>query len=186
MTTTAAFPTATSSLLAPVLIGLTTTEHDAEHIENAWLAATLSIPMTRPVLKVAGAANTKAQPVSHLRLMAHGTGGNTYQHIARLCDRRPDEGGTTYWPRWRWELGLRRTPNNDHTKLIGIDRTALRLDVLSYRLTEGLILEAHQLALFRHYVIAGLQAIDPSLILHGGQHDWHDNWWPDTQLAGSR
>jgi hypothetical protein len=185
MTASRAIPT-TDSVLAPLLIELHTDRVTDDLIDTAWLSATVSIPMTRPVLNVA-TGNNQTAAVKHLRLIARGTGGSSYSHIARLCDSRPDEASTDYWPRWRWEVGLRRVPKAaGSTTLVGPDRKALRFEVLNYRLTEGFILDAPQLALFRHYLIAGLRGIDPDLVVQGGQHNWQHSWWSDAEASGSR
>lgn len=178
---TAAFPALTESVLGPVLIGLTTTPQDSQLIDDVWQAAASSVPSTMPVLKVL--VGRASQPQKHRRTVLTGT-GTGYLKLARLCDVRGKEAASESWERWRWTVAVKVVPDDATRQLVGPGRTPVRIDVVSYRLQAGKVVDAQQLALFRHYVVAGFQSLDPSLVVHGGQHDWHDGWWPPADKAG--
>jgi hypothetical protein len=180
------FPALTESILGPVLIGLTTiTSHDSQLIDDVWRTAADSVPTTLPVLNVL--AGKATQPQKHQRrvLTAQGT---DYLKLAQLCDVRSQESSDESWKRWRWMVAAKVAPDDAARQLVGQDRTPIRIDVTAYRLQAGMVLGAQQLALFRHYVVIGFRALDPSLVVLGGQHDWQDNWWPiagqASQLPG--
>jgi hypothetical protein len=173
------FPALTESILGPILIGLTATRHDAQLIDDVWRTAADSVPTTVPVLNVqVGKVN---QPQKHQRsvLTAQGT---DYLKLAQLCDIRSQEPSEESWKRWRWMVAAKVAADDAARQLAGQGRTPIRIDVISYRLQAGMVLGAKQLALFRHYVVS-FHALDPSLVVLGGQHGWQDNWWPVADKA---
>lgn len=177
----AAFPALAESVLGPVLIGLTGTSREPELIDEVWRTAAASVPTTMPVIKVQ--AGKGAQPQKHQRRVLTGQGPD-YPVVARLCDARNQEPADETWKRWQWEAGARMAPDDGTRQLVGPGRTAIRVDVTCYRLRAGEVLCAQQLALFRHYVVVGFHALDPGLVVLGGQHGWQDSWWPVTGKAG--
>ncbi len=178
--TTELFPSLAESVLAPILIGITTTERDTEVIGEVWDVAAFSVPVTSPVLKVL--VGKASQPLKHSRRVITGVSvGGDYIKLAQLCDVRGDEPAAESRKRSRWMVGVRIAPDDVSRQLVGPDRTPIRVDVMGYQLQAGRVLEAQQLALFRHYVVAGFQALDPAAVVLGGQHDWRDDWWSTAQ-----
>lgn len=175
------FPALTESVLGPILVGLTTTPRDSQFIDDVWQTAASSVPTTMPVLKVR--VGKASQPQKHRRVVLRGNGAD-YLKLARLCDARSNEPVNESWERWRWTVGVKVPPDDATRQFVGPGRTPIRIDVVSYRLQAGKVVDAQQLALFRHYVVAGFHAIDPSLVVHGGQHGWQDSWWPLADKAG--
>jgi hypothetical protein len=175
--TPATFPALTESVLGPILIGLTTTPHETQLIDEVWRAAADSVPTTLPVLKVQVGKATQPQKHQRRVLVAKGT---DYLKLAQLCDARSQESSDETWKRWRWMVAAKIAPDDATRQLAGAGRTPIRIDVTSYRIQAGMVLGAQQLALFRHYVVAGFSALDPSLVVFGGQHGWQDSWWPVT------
>lgn len=171
------FPAATDSILAPILLGLSTTVKELDVLTIAWLAATMSIPLTKPVLGVVTSKRTVEQIV-HSRYVSTGS-SQGYAHVARLVDYRPGEEPADAWARWRWELAASVVTDHSQAQLVGDPQTTIRLDVTKYRLSAGKLLQAQELALLRHYIVSGLRVIDPALVVIGGQHDWDDKWWPE-------
>jgi hypothetical protein len=172
------FPALTESILGPILIGLTTPPNELEVIDEVWRSGADSVPTTLPVLKVQ--AGKTSQPLKHQRRVLTGQ-GTDYLKLARLCDVRGNESVDESWQRWRWMVAAKLAKDDGARQLVGPGRTPIRIDVTSYRLQAGKVLEAQQLALFRHYVVVGFHALDPSLVVFGGQHGWQDNWWPLPQ-----
>lgn len=173
------FPSLPESILGPVLIGFKTTSRDADLIKEIWLTAASSVVITMPVLKVQISKN-RLQGQKHRRKVLTGTSA-VHSRVARLCDARGDEEASVSWERWHWITGLRVVPPDATPQFGGSGRRWVRLDVIGYRLRAGNVRQGQQLALFRHYVFAGFQAIDPTVVVLGGQHDWHDGWWPLAQ-----
>jgi hypothetical protein len=169
------FPVLTDSILGPILIGLAAATQDTQVIDDVWRVAADSVPMTLPVLNVQ--AGKGSQPLKHQRrvLTAQGT---QYLKLAQLCDIRSQEPSEESWQRWRWMVAAKVAPDDGSGQLVGQERTAIRIDVMSYRLQAGAVMGAQQLALFRHFVVTGFRALDPTLVVLDGQHDWEDNWWP--------
>lgn len=176
----ATFPALTESILGPLLIGLTTTPDDAQIVDNVWRTAADSVPTTLPVLNVRVGKATQQQKHQRRVLTAKGT---DYLKLAQLCDIRGQEPSEESWKRWRWMVAAKVAADDAARELVGPGRMAFRIDVLSYRLQAGMVLGAQQLALFRHYVVIGFHALDPSLVVFGGQHGWQDNWWPIANKA---
>jgi hypothetical protein len=95
--------------------------------------------------------------------------------VFRLCDKRGKEAASHSWPHWRWEVTIGATPGDTEP---GISApTIIRLAVTGYRLSAGAVDSGESLALFRHMVVNGLHAMDPHLVVIGGQHAWDDSWW---------
>jgi hypothetical protein len=174
------FPALTESILGPILIGLSTTAGDAQLLDDVWRAAADSVPTTMPVLNVQVGKAT--QPQKHQRRVLTGQ-GTDYLKLAQLCDIRSQEPSDESWKRWRWMVAAKVAPDDAARQLVGQGRTPIRIDVVSYRLQAGAVQGAQQLALFRHCVVSGFHALDPGLVVLGGQHDWQDNWWPIAQQA---
>jgi hypothetical protein len=175
------FPALQDSIVGPILIGFATTPHDAQLIDEVWRTAADSVPTTSPVLKVQ--AGRSSQPLTHQRrvLTAQGT---AYLKLAQLCDVRGQEPSRESWNRWRWTVAAKIAGDDASRQLAGQGRTPIRIDVTSYQLRAGTVLGAQQLALFRHFVVAGFRALDPSLVVSGGQQSWHDGWWQVAPTAG--
>lgn len=174
----AAFPGLAESVLGPLLIGFAATAHDTDLIDEVWRVAAESVPTTMPVMNVREGKTTVGR--KHKRKILTGT-GTDYLKLAKLCDIRGDEPADESWKRGHWMVSAKLAPDDGTRQYLGPGRTCIRVDVTSYRLQAGQVLEAQQLALFRHYVVAGFQAIDPTVVVLGGQHDWQDNWWPVAQ-----
>lgn len=172
------FPGLTESVLGPILVGITTPSHDLQVLDEVWRTAADSVPTTMPLLNVLVGKGTQAQRHRRRVLTGHGT---HYLKLAQLCDIRDNEPAHESWERWWWMVSAKVAPDDGGQRLVGSSRTPIRVDVTSYRLEGGKVLEAQQLALFRHYVVIGLQAIDPCAVVVGGQHDWQDNWWTIAQ-----
>lgn len=179
-TAPATFPALTESILGPILIGFTATPHDEQVIDDVWRTAADSVPTTLPVLNVL--VGKASAPQKHQRrvLTAQGT---DYLRLAQLCDVRNPESSSESWKRWRWMVAAKVAPDNAARRLVGDGRTPIRVDVTSYRLQAGMVLGAQQLALFRHYVVIGFHALDPGLVVLGGQQGWQDSWWPIASKA---
>jgi hypothetical protein len=181
--TTAAgtFPALEDSILGPILMGFTTTPHDAQLIDEVWRTAADSVPTTSPILKVL--AGRTSQPLTHQRRVLTGQ-STAYLKLAHLCDVRAQEPSGESWKRWRWMVAAKIAGDDASRQLAGNGRTPIRIDVISYQIRAGTVLGAQQLALFRHFVVAGFRALDPSLVVIGGQHSWHDGWWQVAPKAG--
>lgn len=179
-TATGTFPALEDSILGPILIGFTTTPQDAQLIDEVWRTAAESVPTTLPVLKVQ--AGKGSQPLTHQRrvLTAKGT---AYLKLAQLCDVRSQEPSDESWNRWRWMVAAKIAADDASRQLAGEGRTPIRMDVTSYQLQASTVVGAQQLALFRHFVVTGFRALDPSLVVVGGQHGWQDGWWPIAPKA---
>lgn len=175
LTAAAEFPALTKSILGPILVGFTTTPHDAQVIDDVWCTAAESVPITSSVLNVLVGKAT--QPRKHQRRVL-AVSGTDYLKLAQLCDVRDEEPSDESWKRWRWMAAAKIAPDDAAHQLVGQRRTPVRIDVTSYRMQAGMVLGAQQLALFRHFVVSGFRALDPSLVVLGCQHDWQDNWWP--------
>jgi hypothetical protein len=175
------FPALTDSILGPILIGLTSARHDTELIDDVWRTAADSVPTTLPVLNVQAGKGT--QPLKHQRrvLTAQGT---DYLKLATLCDVRSQEPSEDSWNRWRWMVAAKVAPDDGERQLVGQGRTPIRIDVTSYRLQSGAVIGAQQLALFRHFVVTGFRALDPGLVVLGGQWTWQDRWWTAARKGG--
>jgi hypothetical protein len=174
---TTAFPALSESVLGPILIGLATTLHDAQLVDDVWRTAADSVPTTLPVLKVQVGKATQPQKHQRRVLTARGT---DYLKLAQLCDVRNQEPSDESWKHWRWMVAAKVAPDDAARHLVGHGRTPIRIDVTSYRLQAGMVQGAQQLALFRHYVVIGFHALDPGLVVLGCQHAWQDDWWPNA------
>ena len=175
------FPVLTESILSPILIGLDATRCDAQLIDDVWRTAADSVPTTLPVLNVQVGKATQSQ--KHQRRVLTRQGAD-YLKLAQLCDVRSQESSDESWQRWRWRIAAKVAPDDAERQLAGPGRIPIRVDMTSYRLHAGMVVGAQQLALFRHYVVAGFHALDPGLIVLGGQHDWQDSWWRVAGKAG--
>jgi hypothetical protein len=175
------FPALTESILSPILIGLNATRHDAQLIDDVWRTAADSVPITLPVLNVQVGKAT--QPQRHQRRVLTGQAAD-YLKLAQLCDVRSQESSDESWQRWRWRIAAKVAPDDAERQFAGPGRIPIRIDVTSYRVQAGMVVGAEQLALFRHYVVTGFHALDPSLTVLGGQHGWQDNWWRVADKAG--
>lgn len=178
MTTTAApFPASSTSILAPLLLGIHTAGIDSRVnvFELAWQAAADAVPVSAAVLTVAVARN-QTQQIRHTRQITTVNGSNTYAYTARLTDRRSGEKATAAWSRWRWEVSA-LVVKRGYQSIVGNADQVVRVDVTRSRLLAGAVQQAHELALFRHLIVTGLQAMDPDLVVLGGQHSWDDSWW---------
>lgn len=171
------FPGLTESVLDPILIGITTPSHDLQVLYEVWRTAADSIPTTIPFstcrsgrpLKRKGTVAAYSPDREPTTSRSHSCA------ISGITSPRTNPGSAgggrsaPRSPRRRWATACRVQPY------------PIRVDVTSYRLEGGKVLDAQQLALFRHYVVVGFQAIDPRAVVVGGQHDWQDNWWPIAQ-----
>lgn len=181
----AGFPAAADSVLAPVLVGLQSSVDPLDLLRLAWTSAAQSLPDTRPILNVVLDRGAKPQQITHTRQILSGS-STSYPQVGRLCDMRPQEKVADSWPRWRWEVGACVVTDRTLTALVPDADAVLRLDVTQYRLTAGQVQQAVELALFRHYLVSGLQAIATDVVVTGGLHDWHDEWWPEAPTTVSR
>jgi len=156
---------ASKSVLAPMQILLR--HPDPSVVTWAFEGAAYSIPSTVPNLNILFQGQKKATLVSHSRKPSTRKSATGDILIVRLCDKRGNEETKEAWPHWRWEACLKNVSADEGT-------TLLRLDVTRYRIFEGAVDSASQLALFRHLLVRGLQAVDPALEVTGGAWNWED------------
>jgi hypothetical protein len=170
------------SVLAPILIGYVPPEGpSAESL--VFGTATDSIPgMTIVRKRLVG---RKAVPTDHVRKVFSigGPEGSPYGTIARCCDVAPGEEVSSSVARWEWETGLYAMKEGSYPDLIPPSHRVRRLDVTRFRLTNGGVVAAAQLALFRYLLVQGFLALDPAAIVVGGQRSWRGDWWPDPASA---
>lgn len=180
------------STLAPIVVGLRTPDPDAALLRRCWQAAVLAIPAT--VLPRAAAAPRPVGPIrgesteavlrsellegqrSHAMVV---TADRIWVQLAKLVEVEPYEPA---WAslRWRWLVGARAVEPRRFGEPFARCLAVYRIETLSYRLREGAVEQAPQLALFRHALVSGLRASRPDLVVAGGQHDWRDEWWASS------
>lgn len=171
------------SLVAPVLVGLTDADAAAQQLDMAWRAASDSVPLSRPLLNVVGVApgerKAKVHPIRHTRAL-HQRTSPVWPHIARLCDGRAGDDGEETWERWRWMIKARSALNTAFRADLPEHPAVVLIDVPSFRMSSGRVLQAGELALFRHLVVTGLLALCPSAQAVGGLSSWDDDWWAEA------
>lgn len=130
----------------------------------AFEGAAHSIPSAVVNLNILFQGQKKVTSVPHSRSPLTTKSATSDILTVRLCDRRGNEELKAAWPHWQWEACLKKVSADQGT-------TLLRLDVTRYRIFQGAVESASQLALFRHLLVRGLQAVDSSLEVTGGAWD---------------
>jgi hypothetical protein len=179
MTTT--FPAAEHSSLSPVLIRLNGLDNVVAAATTAWNAASGSVPTTS--LQIGVRQGRQTVNVQHTRQMMTAAGSGTRELVARLCDRRPGETPSDGWPRFRWQVTAHVVPPGGYQELLEGYSSAVRLDVRDFRVSNGRVDSAAELALFRHLFARGLQVLASSSDTLGGQAGWDDDWWRGADEA---
>lgn len=129
-----------------------------------------------------GERKARVHPIRHTRAL-HQRGSSLYPYVARLCDGRPGDGSDETWERWRWQVQARSAQNTAYRADLPEHPAVVLIDAASYRMAGGSVLQAAELALFRHLVVSGLLALCPSAQPVGGLSSWSDNWWAEASAG---
>ena len=166
------------SIVAPLLVAYRGAP-SADALLPIVASATTAMPKVTNVRK--HMVGRKAVAAPHIRdvFWQHNADSAAYKLIARCLDVGPDQTPSQAFGTWIWETSFISFKRGQYPGLIPEDREQVRLEVTRYRIEKNGIVGARQLALFRHLFVEGFRALDPAAQVHGGQHDWLPQWWPN-------
>ncbi|HEV3321834.1 MAG TPA: hypothetical protein VG147_06515 [Solirubrobacteraceae bacterium] len=176
---------ASQSILAPTLI--------VHSIERYFLAdiviiAQMSVPETTRDLRVPpskrGIVRSPIERAPHTRTLIVSKLGE-HGVLCRCCDVRPEVDTRNEATRkWNWDVQIMPENPARYPGLAGADaREAVNVAVTRFRLTDGRVVAAQELALFRQRLIDGFRAISTDLVVHGGSWEWDMSWWPNAETS---
>lgn len=78
-----------------------------------------------------------------------------------------------------WEVGLSHLRSGLCQPAVPEVFDSAILQISKFRLSNGTIAGAPQLALLRHLWAENVRSASPEAIVFGGQHHWDDSWWAE-------
>lgn len=165
------------SFLSPIFIGFNKPRDGYAAASDCWTSACKSVPAVQSYRnRKVGRRQTVSEPYTREVLAFAGIEKQSLR-IARCVDRGPNETDVQASVRWQWEVSLTAMNNGTFAPTIAEGRTVYVVEVTRFRITKGAVRDAAQLALFRALFVQSLMALDPSVEVVGGQHEWQVNMW---------
>lgn len=162
------------SITAPLLIGTAADDTHARMVINTLV---VTVPEMKLFRRVRLGHKTVSKPFT--RSVYQSTDNERFYRLLQCYDIADDEQLKSFSV-MHWAIGLRLLEPARYTEVVPAENTVIRADVTSYELKGGAVVAAPQLALIRHLLVESYRALDPSIAVAGGQHDWRPEWWPDA------
>lgn len=164
-------------VVSPLLIGYRPPHDRYLGLTDAFNRACGALPATRSVRIVkSGVLKNARIATSREAVSVPGVDGQSARR-ARLVDRGETESVADAVNRWVWEVSYAVFERGVLAPTIEEDAVPVVLDVTRFKIREGGVVAAAQLALFRHLFVSGLRCLDPGLVVVGGQHAWDESMW---------